>query len=1199
MAGRVVWITALIAMALWGMIVTMGQGVNAGAGPVSVLTVDDPVLDGDYVEDPDGAILTSVSTVLELMEALDEAVPGEVIELADGKYDADGMLLIEQKNGTALAPIIIRAENPGKAVIVGKTWFRVNDSSYVVIQDLRFETDTKSGGANRAIMLYNSDHSRVTRNDFALEQSPIFTNNGMVHWVMVHGPDGTANDNRIDHNRFTGKTQSGHYVAIEGNNATGSPGTGIVPLRTRVDHNLFRDVTPSGSNGAETIRIGAGSQTVLTNAYAIVEYNVFDNCSGESEIISVKSSGNTLRYNLFLESQGGLVLRYGNGSEVYGNTFIGNGKPSTAGVRIHGTDHRVYNNYFTGLASDALNIGWGSVDDDPTVANVYWQVKRTEVAFNTFAYNQGTVFSNVFPGGDRVYGPIDTVVDNNVVIGAAGTFVREVAGGHPFDIAWAGNMMYPTGSATLGVTKTSGEIEVTDPLFVLGGDGMYRPSGSSPTIDAAIGTYAWVTEDWNGQARGANPDIGAMEYNASLPSYTPPLLTGQSPIVEEIGTMISATSSEDGAIYLLPGGLVSRTAYVAMNATGWFGAGGKMTAAVSGVPASLDTSGLSEGLYGLYAIDEDDNISDRIRVFLVEEADFTAVVDDSDSVVSESGTWVELVGSSYFLGTLRRSNENGAYADIPFYGKQAKLYATTASSYGLAEIYVDNVYHSTIDLYSASTQHQQLVFDTGLLTEGNHTVRIKVIRQRNGASQGFYVSYDMLKVVPENLLSPGLHVTSAGQLEVGDSVTATSTKDGTLFLVPKSTAANRTAIEAAAVAANGTSALVTANVNSMLDTTGFASGLYVVYAMDGNGSLSARSTDIVILEPEHVDDRASAVAYSGAWTEIPTSSAFLGTVKRANQNVDYVDIPFYGQQARLYATTGSNYGKAEIYVDNVYRATVDFYSATAQHQQLVFDTGLLPEDDHTVRIKVLRQRNEVSQGFYVTFDVLKVAQGDELSPGLSDVTSGPLTGGEPVMATSSKDGTLYLVPESTPANPSAVEAAAAYGTSAAVTANVYGVLDTTGFTTGYYVVYATDSVGNLSSGSPAIFIQDPNDIDDKDASVNYSGTWTEIASPNSFLGGVRRANQNGDFAEIPFYGTRAKLYAALNSNYGKADIYVDGVYQATVDFYSPTSATQQEIFDTGLLAEDDHTVKIVVLRQRNSASQGFYVTFDVLKNISE
>lgn len=975
-AAQAGWIAAcvgivLCVLAVFAVFAAPGHRVFASGGPVLSFfaNASDPVLDGDFVQEPAGAITTSVSSVQELVQALEEAVPGEVIELADGEYDAAGMLLIEQKSGTAEAPIIIRAEHPGKAVIVGHTWFRIADSSYVVIQDLRFETDSTAGGVKRAIEVIDSDHCRVTRNAFALRQADSFSANGAVHWLYIKGA-ATAH-NRIDHNHFANKRQSGNFIVIEGEAATGSPGTGAVPAYTRIDRNYFQDVTPSNQNGAEAIRIGGGSQTVLTNAYTTVERNVFDRCSGEAEIISVKSSGNVIRYNTFLESEGALVLRYGNGSEVYGNYFFGNGKAKTAGVRIHGTDHRVYNNYFAGLAADAVNIGWGDVDDDPTVATVYWQVKRTEVAFNTFAYNGGTVIASVYSGGSRVLGPLDTTVDNNIVIGDAGTFVRESSGGHPMSLSWAGNIMYPTGSATMGVVKTSGEIRQTDPLLEQGGDRLYRPGQSSPAIDAAVGAYAWIAEDIEGRARDAVPDAGAMEY-AVIPPRTPPVLSGVSSPFVLIGETLQATSSQDGMIVLLPGApYVTRTVYEAVYATGWTWGGGASKAAQAGVAAALDTDGLTEGTYSLYAIDAEGNVSAGIKLLLLAEADFAAVVDDTDPTVSESGTWTELVGDSYFLGTMRRANENGAYADIPFYGKQARLYATTASNYGKAELYVDGVLRSTIDLYSPTTQTQQLVFDTGLLPEGNHTVRVKVIRQRNELSQGFYVTYDVLKIVREDQLSPGLSDVTAGPLTVGDPVAARSTKDGTLFLVPSATPANRSAVESAAATANGSSVTVAAGVYGTLDTAGFASGIYVVYATDAAGNLSASSAGIRIVSPNDIDDTDGAVHYSGTWTELASDSYFLGTVRRANANGAYADIPFYGTRAKLYAALGSNYGKADIYVDGVYRSTVDTYSPTAASQQELFDTGVLTEGNHVVRIVVIRQRNAASQGFYVTFDVLR------------------------------------------------------------------------------------------------------------------------------------------------------------------------------------------------------------------------------------
>lgn len=402
----------------------------------------DPVLDGPTVELPLGLAITFVAEASQLHSALLGAAPGQVIELADGCYESSDPFEIREAAGTAKKPIVLRARNRGQAVFIRKSWLRIVESSYVVVEGLRFETDTSESGPQRAVELLDSDHCRVTRNELNLSQSPRFTGNGMVHWVYIKGEK--ANHNRIDHNRFTGKRQSGYYIGIEGEHATGSPGTGAMPIHTRIDRNHFRDVGRSNANGAETIKIGSGSRTVLTFAHTIVEYNLFERCSGEVEIISVKSSGNTIRWNTFLESEGAVVLRYGNASDMYGNFFYGNEKERTGGVRLHGTDHRVFHNHFEGLTATAVTLGWGDIEEDPAVSKVYWRVKRCKVSFNAFVDNRGIVFASVCPGLNRTLGPMFVTIADNGMAGNSGTIVKEVTGGQPSGLSWTGNRVYPT-----------------------------------------------------------------------------------------------------------------------------------------------------------------------------------------------------------------------------------------------------------------------------------------------------------------------------------------------------------------------------------------------------------------------------------------------------------------------------------------------------------------------------------------------------------------------------------------------------------------------------------------------------------------------------------------------------------------------------------------------------------------------------------
>lgn len=93
---------------------------------------------------------------------------------------------------------------------------------------------------------------------------------------------------------------------------------------------------------------------------------------------------------------------------------------------------------------------------------------------------------------------------------------------------------------------------------------------------------------------------------------------------------------------------------------------------------------------------------------------------------------------------------------------------------------------------------------------------------------------------------------------------------------------------------------------------------------------------------------------------------------------------------------------------------------------------------------------------------------DETPPVLSDVTAGPVNAGSDILATSNEDGMIYLVPDGTAADSTAIDAAKVAEASA--TASVAASLVTTGLPEDDYVVYAMDGSYNISVASPAITI---------------------------------------------------------------------------------------------------------------------------------
>ena len=95
------------------------------------------------------------------------------------------------------------------------------------------------------------------------------------------------------------------------------------------------------------------------------------------------------------------------------------------------------------------------------------------------------------------------------------------------------------------------------------------------------------------------------------------------------------------------------------------------------------------------------------------------------------------------------------------------------------------------------------------------------------------------------LKMPEVTVVSLAQVQIGDDITAQSSEDGKLYLVPSATNTVIADIEAAA----GTNVLdVTANTDATFATTDLAVGDYVIYAVSEDGLLSAASKTITLTE---------------------------------------------------------------------------------------------------------------------------------------------------------------------------------------------------------------------------------------------------------------------------------------------------------------------------------------------------------------
>ncbi len=111
---------------------------------------------------------------------------------------------------------------------------------------------------------------------------------------------------------------------------------------------------------------------------------------------------------------------------------------------------------------------------------------------------------------------------------------------------------------------------------------------------------------------------------------------------------------------------------------------------------------------------------------------------------------------------------------------------------------------------------------------------------------------------------------------------------------------------------------------------------------------------------------APTVQYN-KWVGVSNANASGGTYRSSNTAGALVSLTFTGTRIDWITATGPAYGKAEVWIDGVRKATVDLYAATPQWQVAKPYAGL-SAGPHTIQIKVLGTKNLKSKGKAVVVD---------------------------------------------------------------------------------------------------------------------------------------------------------------------------------------------------------------------------------------
>lgn len=432
-----------------------------------------------------------VSSIPALQTAINNAVAGDILVLADGTY-LNSVLNIGKSN------INIRAASLGGVFLNGTNDINIT-GNYVTFSGFQFTSGDI--GLSYLIEISGSNNSLTHLN---------FSGYYAKKYIEIKAGTQYNDISYCNIEKKPLKAEIGCTIQV-----STSP---TIPGYHKIRYCSFQNFEGiGGDNGNEPIRIGLGVEA-LNASRTIVEYCYFNNTGlGDSESISVKSQENTIRFCTFTNQQNAmLVFRNGDNNAAYSNFFINAG-----GIRVKEANNIFcYNNYFE-------NAGTGNSADAVTYDFINPNLKNINFIHNTFVD-----CGNINLGGK---GATNNTWANNIFKKSTGNIFTNVNAG----TTWVGNIY----SGSLGISITSGMTNI-DPKLEKNSDGYQGISSGSPAIDASSANYPAIIHlnnidddpnilmDISGQARPSNPtlkDIGCDEFNTGNSTNRPLKLTDVGP----------------------------------------------------------------------------------------------------------------------------------------------------------------------------------------------------------------------------------------------------------------------------------------------------------------------------------------------------------------------------------------------------------------------------------------------------------------------------------------------------------------------------------------------------------------------------------------------------------------------------------------------------------------------------------------------
>ncbi|MBI4458672.1 MAG: hypothetical protein HY648_01270 [Acidobacteria bacterium] len=153
-----------------------------------------------------------------------------------------------------------------------------------------------------------------------------------------------------------------------------------------------------------------------------------------------------------------------------------------------------------------------------------------------------------------------------------------------------------------------------------------------------------------------------------------------------------------------------------------------------------------------------------------------------------------------------------------------------------------------------------------------------------------------------------------------------------------------------------------------------------------------------------------------------------------------------------------------------------------------------------------------------------------------------------------------------------------------------GTTDTSTSTGGTTTSGSTTTSGTSGSTATAATVRTQENV-----GVTYTGTWYPTSRSFFDGGSAMGSMDSGSKATFTFTGTGVRWIGYRDEWSGKANVYLDGRFQRTVDSFASPAQAKTVVWSASGLAAATHTVVIEIIGDHSSASAGSWVWVDAFE----